>query len=338
MITSSAPGSVKLFSEHAVVYNRLGITGAFDKRAYAKVSISEKKVKIHLKDFGVQKELSEKEVEKIYTSIKELMNREATEDILRLAKKDIALPHVFIIGNIFQKFGYTPLKIEIRSEIPRKSGLGSSAAVFVALTYAINKNLKLKLNKEQIVELANEGDKVVHGKPSGVDVNTCFFGGYIKFKQSEGAKPLEIKTQVPLVIADTGVYKDTGTMVAAVGGLYQKDPNGTNSIFDEMEAIAVSGLKALKKGNIRELGELINQAQDCLRKLGVSSPEIEELIKIANNNGAYGAKLTGAGGGGCIIAITEQPQQLTKIFNRYGHNAFQTKLGVKGVNSKIYTR
>ena len=330
MVTSSAPGSVKLFSEHAVVYDRLGVSGAFDKRAYAKVSEHNKKTILYLKDFNIQKELTKEEIKKIHYPLKELMDKEDIEIILKMSKKDVALPHIFILGEIFQKFGYYPMKITVKSEIPRKSGLGSSSAVFTALAHAINEKLRLKLKNRQLIRLANEGDKVVHGKPSGIDVGTCFFGGYIKFKRSEGVKPLQIKTEIPLVVADTGIYKDTGIMVAAVKKLFHKKPEKINSLFNETEKIALSGLKALKQGDFQELGELFNQAQESLRKLGVSSLKIEELIKIANENGAYGAKLTGAGRGGCIIAITKQPQLLVKIFNKKGYKAFQTKLGVEG--------
>ena len=327
---ASAPGSLKLFGEHAVIYNRLALSAAFNRRAFCKLSRSKDGITIELKDFGNRKNFSFNDILVSYTELKGLVEKGDMEGLAR-ARKDIFSPYKIILGEFLSEFGFSPLRIPIHSEVPRNSGLGSSAAVFCSLAAELNNFFNGGMSKKQLAELANLGDKVVHGNPSGLDASTCTFGGYISFRRGEWINPLKIKTEVPMLVVNTGSQKDTGEMIGRVAERYKTDKRGVGRIFDRMEDTALSGIRALKSSNLKKLGGNMNTAQECFRELGLSTPGIERIIETAMDNGALGAKITGAGGGGCVIILTKEPGELTPIYKRMGCDSFQTVLGVEGV-------
>jgi mevalonate kinase len=329
-MVSSAPGSLKLFGEHAVVYNRLGLSAAFDRRAEVKIKEGKEKVLINLVDFKQKESFGKEEIERSYKRIRNLIEY-GDFDELKREKQDVFAPHKFILGSFFEKQRFSAIEVEITSQIPRSSGLGSSAGVFAALANELDKFFGMRFEKKELVELANLGDKVVHGKPSGLDANTCVYGGYVSFRRSEGVKILKIKTEVPILVVNTKISKDTGEMVAKVAELYKNNRKKTDEIFDMMEETAKNGIHALETNDLHGLGVWMNEAQTCFRELGLSLKEVEDVIKIANLKGACGAKLTGAGGGGCVIVLIEKSESLIQLYKKLGYDAFETKLGVEGV-------
>lgn len=328
---ASAPGSLKLFGEHAVVYNRLALSVAFDRRAFCEIKKAEDGVVIHLVDFKKKAKFNFNEITSAYARIKGMIER---GDMAGLSqeRKDIFSPYKVILGEFFSEFGFWPVEISIHSDVPRNSGLGSSAAVFCSLAGELNNFFHTALSKNQVAELTNLGDKVVHGNPSGLDANTCTFGGYVSFRRSEGAKLLQIKTEVPILIVNTGSIKDTGEMIQRVAERYKKHRRETEEIFDRMEETALNGVEALKESNLEKLGENMNAAQECFAELGLSTPQINEIIETARKKGALGAKITGAGGGGCVIILIKKPSPLISLYQKLGYDAFETKLGVEGVS------
>lgn len=330
-MVSSAPGSLKLFGEHAVVYNRLGVSAAFGRRAEAKIKKGRgKEVLINLADFKQKKFFEEREIESDYERIGKFVENEDF-DALKIEKGDVFAPHKFILGAFFEEHGFSPIEVEIKSQIPMGSGLGSSAGVFAALAKELGKFFGTELKKEKLVELANLGDKVVHGKPSGLDANTCVHGGYLSFRRSEGVKVLKIKTEIPILIVNTKITKDTGEMIAKVAELYKNNRKKAYEIFNMMEETAKGGIRALEKNDLHGLGVWMSEAQACFEDLGLSIKEVYNVTSIANSRGAYGAKLTGAGGGGCIIILIDKPSSLIPIYRKLGYDAFVTRLGVEGV-------
>ena len=327
---TSAPGSLKLFGEHAVIYNRLALSAAFDRRAFCKVSPAQRGITVNLKDLGKRRKFNFNEVLRSYTELSGMVERGDMHGLAK-ARKDAFSPYKMILGEFFCEFGFTAIDISIHSDVPRNSGLGSSAAVFCSLAAALNSFVHGGLGREQLAELANLGDKVVHGNPSGLDASTCTFGGYISFRRGERINPLNIKAEVPMLVVNTGSQKDTGEMIGRVAERYKTDKRGVGRIFDRMEDTALSGIRALKSSNLKKLGGNMNTAQECFRELGLSTPGIERIIESAMNNGALGAKITGAGGGGCVIILTKKPSALIPICRKLGYEAFETKLGVEGV-------
>ncbi len=327
---ASAPGSLKLFGEHAVVYNRLGLSAAFSKRAFSEIKKAEDGIAVNLLDFGKREKFSFKDITSSHLKIKEMIGKGDMEG-LRRERKDIFSPYKLILGEFFSEFGFSPVEISIHSEVPRNSGLGSSAAVFCSLAGGLNNFFQTALSKNQVAELANLGDKVVHGNPSGLDASTCTFGGYISFRRSEGVRLLQIKTEVPLLVVNTGSQKDTGDMISRVAEMYKSKRKKVDEIFDRMEETAAEGIKALKESDFQKFGENMNIAQKCFGELGLSTPQIDGIIDTALKNGALGAKITGAGGGGCITILSRKPRELIPIYNKMGYESFETVLGAKGV-------
>ena len=331
-MTSYSPGSVKLFGEHAVVYDRVGVSAAFDR--HARVSIKKSKsqsLELNLHDFGLVGKVGEEELEDWHQQLDYLFSKKDFKGVARLRESNIALPFYYLIGWVFSRKGFRPLSIEVSSTIPRSSGLGSSAAVFSALANELNTYFLLGMDRNEVADLANKGDAVVHGNPSGIDVSTCSYGGFLKFRKSEGISPLSLENQCSALIVNTGVAKDTGKMISKVSKQISDDKMRVNEIFDNMQTAAFAGIDALEEGDLQKLGAEFNRAQKMFEDLGLTTRETDDVISIARKHKAYGAKITGAGGGGCVIVLAEKPSKFLPVFEQAGYSAFETRLGAEGV-------
>jgi mevalonate kinase len=322
---------MKLFGELAVIYNRLALSVAFDRRAFSMIREAEDGITVSLTDFGKKEKFNFDEIASPHERIKGMIERGDMEG-LAMERKDAFSPYKAILGEFLSEFGFSPIEISINSQIPRSSGLGSSAAVFCSLAGELNNFFHTALSKNQVAALANLGDKVVHGNPSGLDASTCTFGGYISFRRTEGVKLLQIKTEVPILVVNTGSSKDTGEIIGRIAERYKKDEKKTNEIFDRMEETTLNGIEALQSSNLEMLGETMKVAQKCFEELGLSTPRIDRIIETAMRNGALGAKITGAGGGGCVIILAEKPLALAPVYRNTGYESFETKLGVAGIS------
>jgi len=196
------------------------------------------------------------------------------------------------------------LDIEIWSDIPIGVGLGSSAAISVACTTALNNLFDLRLDLGGISSIAFEAEKITHGTPSGIDNTISTYGGALFYKKGK-IKRIEIPIEIPLLIVNSGIARDTKTQVSNVRTLYKKYPSIIKHIFNAIDAISLKMENALRLKQIQIIAELMNYNQDFLRLLGVSSDALETLINQLKLGGASGVKLTGAGGGGCVIALLE---------------------------------
>jgi len=224
------------------------------------------------------------------------------------------------------------MKIEVIPHIPRAMGLGGSAALAVAIIRALDKHYKLKLSNEEINHLAYESEKLVHGNASGIDNTMATYGKFILFKKGDPPemKDVKIKHLIPIVVGLSGVESLTAKMVAKVHDAWNNNKSLYNRIFSEINDLALETAKVIEKHNLKQLGELMNVNQGLLNALQVSSQELEELIDIARRNGALGAKLTGAGGGGAIIAISsdlDEAQYIASAIKKSGYEALVTEIG-----------
>lgn len=296
---ASAPGKCILVGEHAVVYGAKAIVIALNLRAYASIELlSEKKIIIEAKDYQLQEEFpfSKKNI--------------VESDLLPL------MPIYNCCKLMIDKFKLEKgMKLEVWSEIPSGAGLGSSAAVSVATIKAVETGFGLNLTKEEISQLAFEVEKTVHTNPSGIDNFISTFGGCILYSRKEKIKNIKPPISFPLIICDSQKSRQTGILVEKVANLHSKFPKIVDHIFNAINLISNDAKKALENGNLQELGELFNLNQGLLESLGVSNNDLSNLINIARENGAFGAKLTGAGGGGCIIAVSSPDKRNDIILN-----------------------
>jgi mevalonate kinase len=287
--TASAPGKVILFGEHAVVYGRPAIAvPVVELKARAVVSADPHsltgQVHINAPDVGLDALLDKlPETHPLAAAMKAVLAA------LGLSRSPACL-------------------LRVTSSIPVASGLGSGAAVSVALIRAYSAFLGQPLPDEKVSALAFEIEKLHHGTPSGIDNTVITFARPVYFQRKPGGPTIEtfsFTQPFQIVIGDTGVYSPTAVSVAAVRSAWQAETERYERLFDEIGNIARAARKAIEAGKPAELGPLMDENQDFLRQIGVSSPELERLVQAAKDAGALGAKLSGGGRGGNMIALVE---------------------------------
>jgi len=191
-------------------------------------------------------------------------------------------------------------RIDGESCLPARAGLGSSAALTVALA-------RLALGQDApittVVEASLVGERVFHGSPSGLDSEVAARGGVLRFVRGRGVEPVALATPLPLVVIPSGIPRSTAALVARVRDRRARLPALVDPILHALGAAVGAGIDALGTGDHAALGEIMDVSHELLAALGVSTPALDALCAHAREGGARGAKLTGAGGGGCVIAI-----------------------------------
>ncbi|SCN22723.1 Galactokinase [Clostridium sp. N3C] len=213
------------------------------------------------------------------------------------------------------------LYIKIKSQIPLGRGLGSSAAVAVAIVRALFSFFGKNPSQEELFSLVQIAESCTHGNPSGIDMAIVASENPIWFLRDK--EIVHIKTTKPLylVVGDTGRIGDTRTAVEKVRQQYLRDNARVNKSLDRMESIAYQARDAILEGNISLLGKLLDANQEELESLGVSDNDLDSLIDKARDLGALGAKLTGGGLGGCMIALAdsfEKAKVIAEDLKNYG--------------------
>jgi len=314
-VVASAPAKVILFGEHFVVYGEPAVVLAIDRRAYAKVeNRDDKRLYLRSVDLGLAGYFE--------NGAFKIEQGDLREAIMRFEPVRLA------VEKILEKRGKKEgLNIEINSTVPVAAGLGSSAAVVAAVTTAVGALLGVKVSKEDIFRITYESEKIVHGTPSGIDPTISTFGGALIFQMDTGFKALEVKTDVPLVIGNTGIERSTRFQVEKVREVRERYPQVADPIMRAAREIVLRAIEALKENDLKTLGELMNINHALLYAVGVSDESLEWLINAARTAGALGAKLTGAGGGGCMIALArnEKLAQVLESIQRAGGRPFAAK-------------
>ncbi|MBM4237254.1 MAG: mevalonate kinase, partial [Euryarchaeota archaeon] len=250
--------------------------------------------------------------------------------------------HPYIHAAIGRFWDGEPLSLEVSSDLPSGSGLGSSAAVTVAVLGALDR-MRSSYAAASVAERAFEVESIVQGRASPVDTSTCTHGRGIFVDRSRGDRFLwEIRRDtrkwfihdceapdMGMVVGYTGVNAHTGPLVAKVKRFVDRSSFG-RELIEEIGQIAVEGRGRLMANDKVGLGRLMNRNQKLLAVLGVSSPELEKLIDASLPH-SYGAKLTGAGGGGSMIALTDEPQKVCDAIARRGGTPFIVRTGVEGL-------
>lgn len=282
-----AHGKVILMGEHSVVYGYPAIALPF-MQVTVKSEVSWRKGEIWLEsDFytGALKDAPPERAH-IVTAIN------ASLDYLQKEKKN--------------------LKIVILSDLPASRGLGSSAAVAVAVIRALFQYFERQLTDEELILLADQAERVAHGNPSGIDVLTTAFPQPIWFRKSPNKKGMKELKVFPisllayLVVADTAIYGQTKEAIAIIAQKRQEQPEETERLLNELGDFAVQAETAINRQDCCRLGELMTGAHRNLQALGVSHLVLDHLVEQALRLGALGAKMTGGGLGGCMICLADE--------------------------------
>lgn len=223
------------------------------------------------------------------------------------------------------------LEIRIESDLPLGSGLGSSSAVTTAVIGATSSVLGQKLEKEKISQLAFDTEVKIQGAASRAGVTVATYGGFLRIEGDE-MEELNNLLKPKLLIGYTGVHANTGKLVEGVRKLRESRPDLIDPIIEAIGRTTISGIEALKSKDLEKIGSLMNANQNLLEGLGVSSPKLRKLIKVAREAGSIGAKLTGSGGGGCMIALTrDKMNEIEKSIKNENGKPIRTEIGVGGL-------
>ena len=306
-------GKAILFNEHFVVYGIPSIVSAIGKHTVAKIEAYDKK------------ELKLEDLRKATPNYKEDKIDQQKDSINRIFKKmniDIA------------KNG---LKITLEGNLYCASGIGASAASCVAIARALSDYFDLSLSDDEINDIAYEGERGYHGTPSGVDNTASTFGDLIWFQKGKTnvIEKIIMQNPVEIVIGNTGKVANT---VAAVEGVRKRkgeNPEKYQEIFNRAENITYLAKRALQEDDYKEIGKLMNENHKLLQQIEVSSRELDFLVNVARSQGAIGAKLTGGGLGGNMIALTPGRDLQDKVANAIEKEGFQTIKTVVGASGGI---
>jgi hydroxymethylglutaryl-CoA reductase len=299
-------GKAILLGEHAVVYGRHAIAAPIPLAIEASVEDADDGVSLIIPRWGVEQRLQV-----------DVEQRQAFHK-----PSAVILEKLGLMGR--------PMRIEVFPNVPRAMGLGGSAAVAVAIIRALNAHFNLALSDEEVNALAFESEKMAHGTPSGIDNTVATYGRFLMYRPGDPptVRTITIAKSIPVVIGMTGVESLTAKMVARVRKAWERNPQRYERIFDDIDSLTLQGLKAIESYDLEQLGELMNICQGLLNALQVSCWEVEELIQIAREHGALGAKLTGGGGGGSIIAVCpEGADRVVQAMHDAGYHAMEVQIG-----------
>ncbi|MEW6603982.1 MAG: mevalonate kinase [Thermoproteota archaeon] len=315
---ASAPAKVILFGEHFVVYGNPAILASINRRITVNArKTDDEKITIR-SDIGIAGEYIGAGFKTIEGGIEV---KEALDPLHG------AIRHVLSTRK-------TGIELDISSTVPPGIGLGSSAAACVATIAAANSLFQKNPSRQKICNLAIESERMIHVNSSGADCYVSTFGGLIRYSKAKGFKKIRAKGTLALVVASTGVRHSTGDLVAGVKRFKERNESLFANLAEQAADICTQAQAAITSGKRAKVGGLMNENQAILRQIGVSHYKVDDLIDICIKAGALGAKITGAGGGGAIIALAANKQDSTRIASRVkaaGYESFEVEIDRKGL-------
>lgn len=288
MTSASAPGKIILFGEHAVVYGRPAIAVPLSQlRATARVEDGDQ-LRLRLPDLLQTFEVS------------------PTPE-----PNDRRRPLIFALRQVQQLLQIDvlpPLEIEVRSDVPIASGLGSGAATTAATIRALLLHLGAQADDETVSRLTFNVEKLYHGTPSGIDNTVVSYESPVYFQRlpdGNRIEPFKVGRRLQLLVADTGIHSSTKAVVSDVRRQWRKQQQHFEQLFDRCGTLARSARAAIEAGDLEQIGRLMRANHETLQQMSVSSTELDNLVNAADRAGALGAKLSGAGRGGNMIALVD---------------------------------
>ncbi|KXH81738.1 mevalonate kinase [Sporosarcina sp. HYO08] len=205
------------------------------------------------------------------------------------------------------------LYIDIQSTIPLGRGLGSSAALAIAIVRGLFTYFEQPCSQEELMRLVHIAETYAHGNPSGIDMEAASSDHPIWFQKGRPTHIFHVTKPISLIVADTGRIGDTRAAVEGIGERRKLDPQSVSRSIEKLGQLTIEAKDALSTGDINQLGQVMDFAQHELSQLGVSDTMIDQLVEAARKAGALGAKLTGGGRGGCIIALAKGAQHASQL-------------------------
>jgi mevalonate kinase len=322
---ASAPAKVILFGEHFVVYGSPAILAAINKRISVEAHTiihDENKIVIR-SDIGVAGEYRNNGK---FNALEGESKAKAVLDPLYGAIRQVLL---------MRNKKNIGIEIGISSRVPTGIGLGSSAASCVATVAAVDSLFQKTPSREKVCKLAIESERLIHKRTSGADCYVSTFGGLIQYySKSKSFKNIETKESLSLVVANTGIKHSTSDLVAGVKKFKETNRTLFESLSKQATDICLQACTAIESGKCDKIGELMNENQIILQQIGISHHKVRDIIDICSKAGAIGAKMTGAGGGGAVIALAASKQESNKIASHIkaaGYQSFKVQIDYKGL-------
>jgi mevalonate kinase len=295
MKVGRACGKVILLGEHAVVYGVPAIAVGIDRGARARATPAEAgPSRLHIRGWNI-----------------DVDDRDSTSDLARAFR---ALLDTIRTATL----DLAPVAVEVDADLSPAAGLGCSAAVGVAIARAID-----PLARDDVLQaraMAWEG--VFHGNPSGVDAAVAARGGCLLFRRGGSLEPIHAAATLHLCIGSTGCGSSTRSMVDALAQLRARNTELVDGTFQAVRVLVQAARAALVAGDRVELGRLMDSNQTLLGQLLLSTPDIERLCAVSRTAGAFGAKLTGAGGGGSVVALVSSPSVADAVLSAWKRDGF----------------
>lgn len=310
---ASAPGKIILFGEHFVIYGIKAVLCSTDKRIIATSQFVDERI------VRIRSSLGESEI-----GIESLDNLENVQQkfmrpFFHIAKK-----------TLMENSTKQGIEISIESEIPAGVGLGSSSAACVAVTASVN-GLFHKLSEKEVVKLAIEAERTIFEQNSGADSSISTFGGLASYDLKDGFQRIPSRNDLSFTISNSAQVHNTQDVVRQVRQFKEKNEDLFNRLCKEEMDIVDNAITSLKENDLNKLGSLMSRNHELLKQIGVSTEKIDVLINEAKKT-AYGAKITGAGGGGCIIALVDNSNTKNTFDNlRKISDSFITKIDYNGL-------
>ncbi len=288
-VYATAPGKIILFGEHAVVYGQPAIAvpmTEIEARAVVLANPIAQPGQIRIDAPDIQ----------LHASLEELPEQHPLRCLLICLAERLGIR------------SYPSFTLRLNSSIPVAAGLGSGAAISVAAARAIASFMGYTLTPAEASDLAFETEKIYHGSPSGIDNTVIAYRQPVFFVRGQPIAPLRVAMPFSLLVADTGIQSSTSEVVSDVRRRWQQEPDRYNPVFQAIGSIVHSARTAIEAGRWRDLGPEMNENHALLQQLLVSHPRLDALVEAALAAGALGAKLSGAGRGGNMIALAETDQ------------------------------
>lgn len=298
-----APGKVIISGEHFVVHGATALAAAIEKKVRVEAARSDRlRITSDLRD----------------------------PEALKPARK--------VVDSLYRARKAEPrVSISIASELAEGAGLGSSAATMVAVAGATSALEGWGLDQAAMASAGEAGEKLVHGNPSGIDATASAMGGVILFKRGEEPRRVELPAPVTLLVAFSGRRRNTGTLVRRVTGMKETYPSLFASLCESATLVSNLCADALLKGDTKSLGRLMTYGHAVLARAGASNKTLDELVDLCLSLGCLGAKLTGAGGGGSVLAVppadAEEARAVAEKLSSRGYDAFFTRIPTAGARA-----
>lgn len=318
-IKSFAPGKIILFGEHSVVHKKPAIAVAINR--------------------GVDVELTTREDDTVHITVPQINYSQETSLVDKKLpfeldnQNKMITDYIYEVINLFEFDKGFNLTVNINMYLG--AGLGSSAAVTVSCIKALSILADKNMDKNTIAHEARNIEIKIQGAASPIDTSMSTYGGIIYINEKFELEQIKFDMDLPLVVSNCEITGNTGKLVESVRQKYEKNPHIVENIFNAMQEIAKSAKNALEEGNSEQIGEYMNINQGLLDSIGVNTGELSDMVYLARKFGAKGSKLTGSGGGGCIIAYC--PENIDEIYSQLNRKyaTFKCEQSDEGVYAQI---